>query len=102
MERTVIPQHRVCRTYRWSDNGRQYARGCILVGHCPDTLPYFLAMFRLAKKSFPQLKSSNVRCGKIVSSHTCKGFTAIVFDIPPEQAVQDGWTCFDSRIEFSL
>lgn len=102
MERASVPKHRICRTYTWIHNGQQNSAAYILVGYCPDTLDYFNAMFRLAKKTFPWIKPSDVTCGKVRNSDSVKGFTVITFRIPPEQSYQQGWHRYGCQVDFSF
>ena len=60
----------------------------ILVGYCPDTLNYFLALFDKAKESYPELTLGEVTCSKVKKSSWCEGFTLITF---PVKSKARGW-----------
>lgn len=64
----------------WNEKDKR-GRAFILVGYCPDTLEYFLAIFEEAKKSYPELTLGEVICSKVKESGWCKGFTLITFSV---------------------
>jgi hypothetical protein len=61
----------------------------LLVGYCPDTLPYFLGMVKEAQKTFPDLDLTDVVFGKVKESNWCKGFTLLHASISgPKRAIK--------------
>ena len=84
-----IPKHTEGRVY-WneSEGGHVF----LLVGYCPDTLAYFTALYEHAKKTFPDLKSEDVTCGKIQKSRDIYGFTFIKFPIAGKRRDIEGYT----------
>ena len=53
----------------------------VLVGYCPDTLPYFLRMIEEIQKAYPELDLKEVVCGKVTQSNYNKGFTLVIAPI---------------------
>lgn len=53
----------------------------LLVGYCPDTLPYFMGLLQEARKTFPRLDLKQVNFGKVKNSRWAKGFTLVSFPI---------------------
>ncbi len=96
------PNHAQKRIY-WGKkpSAERGAAACILVGYCPDTLDYFLALYEEAKKSFPDLKIGDVTCGKVTQSSSVKSFTLIIFNIPGEKRTVDGWDDWDMDLNFN-
>ena len=71
------------------DKKDKRGRAFILVGYCPNTLDYFLALFEEAKKSYPELTLGEVTCSKVKESGGYKGFTLITFSVKTKAK---GWT----------
>lgn len=87
-----LPEHTQKRIYWNKDSTGGVA--CILVGYCPDTLAYFRAMFKLAKKSFPDLIEEECTCGKVSRSSSIQGFTLLLFHLESRKFEIDGWDNF--------
>lgn len=89
------PKHRKKRIY-WHE-GR--GKGVILVGYCPDTLAYFIAMTEEARKDF-EIDYANVTCGRVRWPSSMLHFTFIMFDIDGPQRGVDGWDSCNSCFEY--
>jgi hypothetical protein len=74
----------------------------VLCGYCPSTLDNYAAMFRRAKRAFPDLKRSHCECGKVKSSSTVCGYAVLKFHITIPDVVPDGWELIDGKPEFEL
>lgn len=77
--------------YSWDDERGKNARAFILIGYCPDTLDYHLAMYLDALKTFPNLKLSDITVGKVSKSRWCYGFTLLTFSIKNPKNKYKGW-----------
>lgn len=84
-----LPKHTQKRIY-WNKDGIG-GTGFILIGYCPDSLPYFLAMAELAKRNFEDANIEDSTCGKITNSRTIKGFTLFSFKIDGNKRKVKGW-----------
>lgn len=91
----TVPKHTTQHLYlNWKDGKPERRNGIItgtfvmLVGYCPDTLDYFNALFRKARKSFPKLSQEGVICGKVTKSDRIQGFTLLMF---PAGNLLKGW-----------
>jgi len=73
------PKHTKKRIY-WNKEGTS-ANVFLLVGYCPETLEYYDALYKEAKKDFPNLKKEEVQCGRVTKSNTIQGYTLIRFYI---------------------
>lgn len=67
-----IPKHAQKHVY-WESDG-QTGTAFIIVGYCPNTLPYFLGLYEEAIKDFPNLQMADIRCGKLSESRWHKKF----------------------------
>jgi hypothetical protein len=72
----------------------------VLIGYCPDTIPYFMAMAQLVLKSFPKADPSEMTCAKVTVSHYVKGYTALLAQIEGPKRKVRGWEEHDS-IDFN-
>jgi hypothetical protein len=78
-----LPAHTRREIYWDEEHGVGHA--FILIGYCPDTLPYHLAMLEDAYASYPEIDLDQVTFGKVSNSSTVKGFTLLYFRIPGQQ-----------------
>jgi len=92
-----LPEYAQKRIY-WNKEGS--GTGVVLVGYCPDTLAYFLAMYEEAKKTFPQLKMNDCTCSKVHTSNCIKGFTVLLFNVSGEKREYAGWDSWNMSIDF--
>jgi hypothetical protein len=67
----------------WSKNDTGGHRGtCVmLVGYCPDTLPYFMGLVLDAASYIPDLNLKRAICSKVTKSRTIQGFTIVIIPI---------------------
>jgi len=49
----------------------------ILVGYCPQTIPYYEKMIAELKKTFPKAETRDIELGKVSKSSCVQGFTII-------------------------
>ena len=90
-------KHADKRIYKWD----KVATGVILFGYAPDTLDVFSELYELAKTTFPDLKSSEVTCGRVQKSDRIKSFTLILFNVDFDKEVPAGWDFYNQPIDFS-
>lgn len=87
-----VPKHARKYVY-WKPGGPMVDGGVLvyLVGYCPDTLSYFIAMFRDASKSVPNLDASTAICGKVKRSDSVAGFTIMMIDVDGPKRTIEGF-----------
>ena len=89
MKKPTLPKiPKYARRIAYWDKDKKCGLGFIMVGYCPDTLDYFLALYNRAQKSFPSLKMSECTIGKVSKSNWNYGFTIIAFSV---SSVPRGW-----------
>lgn len=73
--------------------GYAYAHVHLLVGYCPQTIPYYQAMIEEMRKTFPMIKPEDVGLGQVTSSSCVKGFTIITWNgyVPQKDYESQGW-----------
>lgn len=49
----------------------------VLVGYCPQTIPYYEKMIAELKKTFPKAETRDIELGKVSKSNCVQGFTLI-------------------------
>lgn len=59
--------------------GPQFVNVHVLVGYCPQTIPYYRKMIKELRKTFPAAKVKDVDLGKVTKSSCVKGFTLIAW-----------------------
>ncbi len=59
--------------------GRQYASVHVLVGYCPQTIPYYQKMIDELRKTFSEEQTRDIELGKVSKSICVQGFTAIMW-----------------------
>lgn len=67
--------HEAARSYL----GPQFVNVHILVGYCPQTIPYYKKMIDELKKTFPQADEEEIELSKVEKSSWAKGFTIITW-----------------------
>ena len=76
-----LPKHIERRVVWHQANGQSRGTAILLVGYCPDTLPYFTVMAEDLKKRIPAADINQAICGKVKESSTVKGFTLLMAPI---------------------
>lgn len=59
--------------------GPQFVNVHVLVGYCPQTIPYYQQMIKELQKTFPTAKVKDVELGKVTKSSCVDGFTLITW-----------------------
>lgn len=59
--------------------GPQFVNVHVLVGYCPQTIPYYRKMIKELQKTFPAAKIKDVDLGKVTKSSCVQGFTLIAW-----------------------
>ncbi len=59
--------------------GPQFVNVHVLVGYCPQTIPYYQKMIKELRKTFPAAKVKDVNLGKVTKSSYVQGFTLITW-----------------------
>ncbi len=59
--------------------GPQFVNVHVLVGYCPQTIPYYQKMIKELRKTFPRAKTEDVDLGKVTKSSCVQGFTLITY-----------------------
>jgi hypothetical protein len=59
--------------------GPQFVNVHLLVGYCPQTIPYYQKMIKELRRTFPQAKIKDVECRQVTKSSCVKGFTLITW-----------------------
>lgn len=91
-----LPEHTDKHIY-WNKK-KKSGRAFIMVGYCPNTLDWILALYDEAKKSYPKLRPGKVINGKISKSNCYDGFTFISF---PVKSKVKGWRVIkESQLDF--
>lgn len=62
-----------------SYSGKQSVEVHVLVGYCPQTIPYYQKMVDELKKTFPEAQARDINLGKVSKSNCVQGFTAITW-----------------------
>ena len=81
----------------WNENqGKVF----LLVGYCPDTLPYFLGLAQELMNDIPDVKPEEITFGKVKDSGWAKGFTLVEASIKgPKRNIpgysERSWENFD-------
>lgn len=88
------------RIYRWTIDSKTFAVGVILFGYSPDTLDVFLELYEVAKITFPNLKASEVTCGRVLKSDRIKGYTMILFNVDFDKDIPNGWDSYNQPLDF--
>jgi hypothetical protein len=52
----------------------------LLVGYCPQTIPYYLEMIKELRKTFKGAKIADIGCHQVRQSDCVKGYTLIVWN----------------------
>lgn len=60
----------------WNEDGTGTA--ILLVGYCPQTLPYYLGLTAELLKTFPDVDQGEIGCHHVTQSHYVKGFTLLL------------------------
>jgi len=72
----------------------------LLVGYCPDTLPYFMGLTNMLLTDFPKIDLNEIVFGKVRNSSWAKGFTIVTAKIEGPRRkipgyVKRQWETFD-------
>lgn len=59
--------------------GPQFVNVHVLVGYCPQTIPYYQKMIKELRKTFPRAKTEDISLGKVTKSSCVQGFTLITY-----------------------
>jgi len=59
--------------------GPQFVNVHVLVGYCPQTIPYYQKMISELQKTFPQAETRDVGLGKVTKSSCVQSFTLITW-----------------------
>lgn len=80
------------------DKKTKTGQAFIMVGYCPNTLDWILALYNEAKKNYPKLGLGEVISGKIRKSCCYDGFTFISFHV---KSKAKGWEIRkESQLDF--
>jgi len=60
-------------------SGKQSVSVHVLVGYCPQTIPYYQKMVEELQKTFPEAETRDIELGKVSKSSCVQGFTAIMW-----------------------
>ena len=71
----------------------------VLIGYCPDTVPYFMAMAGVVLKSFPDADVNQMTCSKVTVSHYIKGYTVLLAPVKGPKRKVRGWD--EGSIDFN-
>ena len=71
----------------------------LMVGYCPDTVPYFLAMGEMILQDFPDADPNQMTCAKVRESHYVHGYTVILAPIKGPKRDVKGWD--ESHVDFT-
>lgn len=91
------PKHTQRRIVWHSDRQGQ---AIMLVGYCPDTLPYFLGLANELKRTFPDADPEEMICAKVSKSSTIQGFTVLLCPVNGPKRKVRGWEEYGS-IDFN-
>jgi hypothetical protein len=72
----------------------------LLVGYCPQTLPYYLGLVEDLLKTFPTVEQEDIFFGHVTQSNTVKGFTILMAPVSGPKRKISGYTEWDS-IDFN-
>lgn len=59
--------------------GPQFVNVHVLVGYCPQTIPYYQKMIKELRRTFPEAKTKDVECHQVTKSSCVQGFTLITW-----------------------
>jgi hypothetical protein len=68
----------------------------LLVGYCPQTLPYYLGLVEDLLKTFPKADLKKVIFGQVTHSPSVKGFTVLIAPIAGPKREIPGYTRYES------
>lgn len=74
----------------WNKEGKG-GTAILLVGYCPDTLPYFLGLALDLKARIPEANIQEATCAKVSKSMSVYGFTLLMAPVPGEKRVIKGF-----------
>jgi len=77
-----------------NEKGEQYANIHCLVGYNQGYITDFQKMADELRKTFPQAKDSEIRCGKVNRSSRVYGFTIIIWNAHIKKGEYPGWSQF--------
>jgi hypothetical protein len=63
----------------------------VIVGYCPDTVPYFMGLLEDTMARLPEINLNDINFGKVTNSRWCKGFTLLAGTIPGKRRDLDGF-----------
>lgn len=94
IKKPLLPSNRFVKHLYSTEKGNVVAH--ILVGYCPQTLPFYRAMIAELKRTFPHAKEADVSLGRVVASRYVLGFTIIAWagERKPDTDLA-GWTVHD-------
>ena len=79
----------------WHKDGKS-GTAIMLVGYCPDTLPYFLGLAEDLMKCIPEADLQEATCAKVSKSDCIQGFTVLMAPVPGPKRVIKGFEEYDS------
>lgn len=59
--------------------GKHFVNIHVLVGYCPQTIPYYRQMIKELQKTFPEAKTADITLGQVSKSSCVQGFTLIMW-----------------------
>jgi hypothetical protein len=93
-----VPEY-INRRIVWNKE-REGGQVILLVGYCPQTLPYYLGMVADILKTFPDVDQKEIQLGHVTQSSNVKGFTLLIANIKGPKREIPGYTEYDS-IDFN-
>ena len=72
-------------------DGMTFAHVHLLVGYNKGTITAFQEMAAKLKETFPQAQDSEIHCGTVHTSQTCKGFSIVTWDHCIPNGDYPGW-----------
>lgn len=94
-----IPPKHTRRRIVWNkdENG---GKAILLVGYCPDTLPYFLGLAQDLKERIPEANLNEAICAKVSKSDYLYGFTVLLAPVDCKKRNIEGFDEYKS-IDFN-
>lgn len=84
----------------WNKIGKGGGTAILLVGYCPQTLPYYLGLVEDLLSTFPDVDKKEIQFGHVTQSTTVKGFTILLAPVDGPKREIHGYTEWDS-IDFN-
>ena len=70
--------------------------------HCTRTLDDYDAMFRKAKRAFPDLRKCQCECGKAGAVKPASRYAVLQFHVTIPDIIPEGWELKDGPLGFEL